>query len=113
MQVKRHLQDDQYALTTFRLGKDDYVFLYDAAQRSMFLAQQTQAVDLLAFWQKHQESASYCIACELMLLFDERWIAVPGELPVELGIGTGTAIRLLETLKGEMPSLQDVDVGDL
>jgi hypothetical protein len=113
VQVTQHFQDEGHALAAFRLMEDDYVFLYDAGQRSLFLGQETQPIDLLAFWQKHQENAAYCIICELMLRFDERWIAVPGEPPVELGIDTGTANGLLEALRGEMPSLEYMDVGDL
>ena len=117
--VTHHFQDDEYALLGFRVGQDGYVFLYDADQRSLFLGRETQPIDLLAFWEKHtdgghlQKSASYCISCELMLCFDERWIAVPGESPVELGIDTGMAQRLLEALRGEMPSLEYMDVGNL
>ena len=116
--VTHHFQDDEYALLGFRVGQDGYVFLYDADQRSLFLGRETQPIDLLAFWEKHtdgghlQKSASYCISCELMLCFDERWIAVPGESPVELGIDTGMAQRLLEALRGEMPSLEYMDVGN-
>jgi signal transduction histidine kinase len=69
VQVKHHFQDGRYALAAFRLGNDDYVFLHDADQRSLSLGQQTQAIDLPAFWQKHQENATYCIVCELMLCF--------------------------------------------
>ena len=113
VQVTHHFQDDRYALVAFGSGEDNYVFLYDAGQRSLFLGQETQPVELLAFWQKHREDATTCIACELMLCFDERWIAVPGEPPVELGIDTGTAKRLLETLREKMPSLEYMDVGGL
>jgi len=113
VQVKYHFQDEHYALTAFRLEQDDYVFLYDAGQRSLFLGQETQPVDLFTFWQKHRENADYCIACELMLCFDERWIAVPGEAPVELGICTGAAKRLLEAIKGAILPLQHVDIRDL
>jgi hypothetical protein len=112
-QMTHHFQDDKYTLAAFRLMEDRFVFLYDDDQRSLFLGQQTQAIDLLAFWEKHRENASYCIACELMLCFDERWIAVPGEPSVELGIDTGTAKRLLAALRGEMPSLEYMDVGDV
>lgn len=108
--VRSCFQDERYILMAFRSEGEDYVFLYDAAQRSLFLGQQTRAVDLLAFWQKHQENAAYCIVCELMLRFDERWIAVPGEPPLEMGIDTGVAKRLLETLREKMPSLEYVDV---
>jgi hypothetical protein len=45
--------------------------------------------------------------------FDERWIFVPGEPPAELGIDTDTAKRLLEILRGDVPSLEYMDVGDL
>jgi len=113
VRVRHHFQDDGYVLVAFRLGKDGYVFLYDAEQRSLFLGQETRPVDLLAFWEKHRENTSYCIACELMLCFDERWIAVPGESPVDLGIDTGTAQRLLESLRGEIPSLECIDMGGL
>jgi hypothetical protein len=113
VQVTCHFQDNEYALTAFRVMEDDYIFLYDADQRSLFLGRETQAVDLPAFWQKHQENAAYCIVCELMLHFDARWIAVPGELPVELGIDTGTAQRVLKALRGEIPSLEYVDMKNL
>jgi hypothetical protein len=113
VQVTHHLQDNKYTLAAFRLMEDRFVFLYNDDQRSLFLGQQTQAIDLLAFWEEHRENASYCIACELMLCFDERWIAVPGKPSVELGIDTGTAKSLLEALRGEMPSLEYMDVGDL
>jgi hypothetical protein len=79
--------------------------------RALFLGRETQPVDLAVFWQKRQEDETYCIACELMLCFDERWIAVPGEPPVEFGIDTGTARRSLRALKGEISSLEHVDVG--
>jgi hypothetical protein len=69
VQVTHHFQDDGYALAAFRVMEDDYVFLYDAGQCSLFLGRETQAVDLPVSWQKHQEDATYCITCELMLRF--------------------------------------------
>ena len=92
---------------SFGEGEERYVFLSDADQRSMFLGQETQPVDLGLFWVRYQQDPAYCIACELMLCFDERWIAVRGEEPVELGIDTGKAIRLLEASKGVIPSSRD------
>jgi len=113
MQLRHHLQDDQYVLVTFRLGEDDYVFLYDANQRSLFLAQGTEAVDLLTFWQRHEKNEDYCIVCELMLHFDKRWVAVPGEPPVELGLTTSLSKELLEALRGELTSLEHVELGGI
>lgn len=111
--VRSCLQDERYILIAFRSEGEDYVFLHDADQRALFLGRETQPVGLAVFWQKRQDDETYCIVCELMLCFDERWIAVPCEPPVELGIDTGTAKRLLEALRGDMPSLERVDVGCL
>jgi streptomycin 6-kinase len=105
-------QDERYILMAFRSRGEGYVFLHDADQRALFLGRKTQPIDLTVFWQKRQEDETYCIVCELMLHFDERWIAVPGEPPVELGIDTGTAQRVLEALRGEMPSLEYIDIED-
>ncbi len=97
----------------FRSVEKDYVFFYDVGQRALFLGEETQPVDLMFFWHKHQVDGNYCIACELMLCFDERWIAVPGELPVELGLDTGTAKSLLQTLRQETPCLEHISVESL
>jgi hypothetical protein len=109
--VRSCFQDECYILMAFRSEGEDYAFLHDADQRALFLGRETQPVDLAVFWRKRQEDETYCIVCELMLCFDERWIAVPGEPPVELGIDTGTARRLLRALRGEISSLEHVDVG--
>ena len=110
VKVIHHFGDDQYVLAAVQLGQDDYVFLYDAGQRALFLGQQEQAIALRDFWKKHREDARYCMTCELMLCFEERWIAVPGELPLELGIDTDTAARLLDALKDEITFLRQVEI---
>jgi len=115
--VRSCFQDERYILIAFRSEGEDYVFFHDADQRALFLGQETQPVDLAVFWQKRQEDETYCIACELMLCFDERWIAVPGGPPVELGIDTGIAKRLLKALadidrasRDDMPAFEHINV---
>jgi len=102
MEVKTCLRDGHYTLVEFRAEGKGYVFLYDADQHSLFLGQETQAVDLTDFWQKHLQDEAYCIPCELMLCFDKQWIFVPHDPPVELGIDTNTARALIESLKGRI-----------
>jgi hypothetical protein len=104
VQVKIHFQDDHYILAAFRVDGDDYVLLYDADQQSAFLGRDEQAVDLAVFWQKHLEDETYCIPCELMFCLDEQWIAVPDELPFEMGIDTNKAQALIGMLEDEMPA---------
>ncbi len=99
LHAKTHFQDDHYILAACRVDGDDYVFLYDADQRCSLLGRDEQAVDLAIFWERHLEDETYCVPCELMLCFDEQWIAVPGEMPLEMGIDTKIARRLLKLLK--------------
>ena len=67
MEVKTCLRDGHYTLVEFRAEGKGYVFLYDADQHSLFLGQETQAIDLIAFWQKHRRDETYCLPCELVL----------------------------------------------
>ena len=79
-------------------------------EQSWFLGRDTQNVDLVPFWHKHLEDEAYCIPCELMLCFDEQWIRVPGESPLELGIGTARAQALIEKAMGKIPALGDLSI---
>ena len=103
-------EDDGYCLAAFRTDGEDYVLLYVADEQSWFLGRDTQNVDLVPFWHKHLEDEAYCIPCELMLCFDEQWIRVPGESPLELGIGTARAQALIEKAMGKIPALGDLSI---
>jgi len=104
MEVKTCLRDERYILMEFQAEGDVYVFLSDANQHSLFLGQETRAIDLVAFWQKHLRDETYCLPCELMLCFEKRWVFAPDYPPVELGIDTGTARVLIECLKDGLAS---------
>jgi hypothetical protein len=108
MEVKTCLRDERYTLVEFQAEGTGYVFLYDAGQRSLFLGQETRAVDLMAFWQKHRQDETYCLPCELMLRFEKRWVFAPGYPPVELGMDTGTARALIESLGGRISFLKSI-----
>jgi len=108
MEVKTCLRDERYTLVEFQAEEKGYVFLYDADQHSLFLGQETQAIDLIAFWQKHQRDETYCLPCELMLCFEKRWALAPGYPAAELGIDTNTTRALIESLKGRIPVLKRV-----
>ncbi len=103
MEVKTCLRDRHYTLVEFQAEGKGYVFLYDADQRSLFLGQETQAIDLTAFWEEHRRDETYCLPCEIMLRFEKRWVFAPDYPPVELGMDTGTARALIESLKGRIP----------
>jgi hypothetical protein len=49
MEVKICLRDGRYILVGFQAEGNGYVFLYDADQRSLFLGQKAQTIDLVAF----------------------------------------------------------------
>ena len=98
MQIKTCLRDERYTLVEFQAGGNVYVFLADADQGSLFLGQETQAIDLITFWLKHRQDAAYCLPCELMLCFEKRWVCAPDYPPVELGIETGTARALIRAV---------------
>jgi hypothetical protein len=106
MEVKTCLRDVRYVLVEFQAKRNGYVFLYDADQHSLFLGQETQTIDLVAFWQKHRLDKAYCLPCELMLCFEKRWMFAPDYPPVELGMDTSTAGVLIESLKGRIPFLK-------
>jgi hypothetical protein len=103
MEVKTCLWDGRYTLVKFQVEGKGYVFLYDADQHSLFLGQETQAIDLVAFWEKHRRDETYCLPCEIMLRFEKRWVFAPGYPPVELGMDTSTARTLMESLKVRTP----------
>ncbi len=98
MEVKTCLRDERYTLVEFQAEGKSYVFLYDADQRSLFLGQETQAIDLTAFWEEHRRDETYCLPCEIMLCFEKRWVFAPDYPPVELGMDTNTARALIESL---------------
>ena len=113
MEVKTCLQDGRYTLVEFRDGDEGYVLLYDADQHSLFLGQEVKAVDLDAFWRRHQQDEAFCLPCELMLCFEKRWVFAPGYPPVELGLDTGTARELIKSLKVKMAFAIEVDARGL
>ncbi len=118
MRLKNSWMDDHYILTSFRAcvdaAEDDYVFLYDAGQRALFLGRAVQPVDVAAFWRKHQQDENYCIPCELMFCFDHQWVAAPDYPPVEMGVDTATVHRLLQSLRAtlgdQIPALAEIGV---
>ena len=113
MEIKTCLQDGRYTLVEFRDGGEGYVLLYDADQHSLFLGQEVKAIDLDAFWRKHQQNEAFCLPCELMLHFEKRWVFAPGYPPVELGLDTGTARELIKSLKVKMAFAIEVDARGL
>ena len=112
VQVETCLRDGRYVLVEFHAEGKGYVFLYDADQHSLFLGQETQAVDLISVWREHLRDKAYCLPCNLMLLFEKRWLDVPGYPSVELGIDPSTARALIESLKANIPFLERVTVQD-
>jgi len=108
MEVKACLQDGRYTLVEFQAEGKGYVFLHDADQRSLFLGQEIQTIDLTAFWQKHRWDETYCLPCELLLCFEKRWMFAPDYPPVELGMDTSTARALIKSLKGRISFLKSI-----
>jgi len=106
VRARTRFEDDHYCLVALGTEKDNYVLLYDADQESWFLGRDEQGVDVSAFWRKHLEDDTYCVPCELMLWFDDQWILVAGEMPLELGIETGIACALIERLACGTPAIR-------
>jgi len=118
MHLKQAWMDNHYVLASFRACveavEDNYVFLYDAGQRALFLGRAAQPVDVAAFWRKHQQDENYCIPCELMFCFDHQWVAAPDYPPVEMGVETTTVHMLLQSLRtmlgNRIPTLAEIGV---
>jgi hypothetical protein len=108
MEVKTCLRDGRYILVEFQAEGKGYVFLYDADQHSLFLGRETQTIDFIAFWEKHQHDETYCLPCEIMLCFEERWMFAPDYPPVGLKMDTSTARALIESLKVRIPFLKSI-----
>lgn len=105
MRVKVYFRDAHYVLAALTWGEGRYVVLYDVDEPSWFLGREREPLALAPFWRKHRQDETYCISCELMLAFDDQWVSVPDELPVEMGIDTETARTLIKALRDEMPAL--------
>jgi len=103
MQITAYFRDTRYVLAALAENERRYVALCNMDGPSWFLGRESEPLDLAPFWRKHEQDETYCIPCELMLVFDEQWISVPNELPLEMGIDTETAQMLIGALLDRMP----------
>jgi len=96
--LKNSFKDKKCFLVRFKKNNSFFIFLYDAEQDTIFLAQEEKEIDLSIFWDRHLKDKEYCLPCELMLYFDKKFIMVVDYPPLEINFPLKEAQKILMEL---------------